>query len=766
MLPTLVFPCSSEAETDGKQDSGWLYLGKPMSHWVADLHGKAPRDPEFLEMEQYWVLANFGQAAVPHLIDAMREPWNVDALVQLEFLGSTETVQQVAQAVRHPHEWIRCGALQVLFGLQFKRFLQPEITAALRDALPIVAEAARESEPALVRQTAERFVQEYGPILDPAFPLPSQDWEAEDSRLRRAAVERVARLRCRPEEVAALVKAKLRDPDASVRWAAAGVLSSLEPDHPDIVPLVIEAVIRREHGSLHAFRGVQRIVSAALPVLQEALRDPDPRTRASIVNALGWSKSPTVLPFLIEMQKDESAMVRRRVINSLNLLDAPEIVPCLMRALGDGDCEVREETIRVIRRQRALRREILQGLIGVLDSGSEVARVAAALTVDALGQEGQDAWPALRENLDNSDPRVRLAAILVLARNEPGPDGVVPRTSERDAFSAPPFTESRLKALLRFGQRIEAIVAKLTNGLKPVSSRALSAGLVKLLGPLAAPALPRLISLLEDTSLAEPGSIQDAIANIGSAAVGPLVELLEHTDLRVRNRAIKTLGLMGFRAAAAVPKLVERLAGGSLSERILATEALGNIGPAAASAVPAFRAALGNRDLAVLRETMDALGKMKRWGEPAVAALVRLLDAPSLTATIKWQVVRALRGIGPAATTALLACLGHRDPLVRASAARELGGRGPWARDVVPALMVSLQDPDAGVRASAAESLGSMAAAAHCAAPGLRRLLDDWCDIVREKAQKAIEAVQAARRLQAAGGPDNVSTGLTSRSDC
>lgn len=227
LLPTSILPCPRQGDAAGEQPAEWLYAGKPMSYWVADLDSKARRDPEFSEMDQYWVLAHFGHPAVPHLIEALKNPCNVDAIVQLESLGNPETVRQLTQALTHENESIRSGALQSLYGIAFKRFLRPQITESLRAALPVIAGVAGDGESDPVKRTAEGFLQRFGHALDPAFPVPMHDVDNADPQKRRAILEGIGRLGSRMEHLVPLVEAKLKDPDAFVRWAAAEALAAV-----------------------------------------------------------------------------------------------------------------------------------------------------------------------------------------------------------------------------------------------------------------------------------------------------------------------------------------------------------------------------------------------------------------------------------------------------------------------------------------------------------------------------------------------------------
>ena len=90
-------------------------------------------------------------------------------------------------------------------------------------------------------------------------------------------------------------------------------------------------------------------------------------------------------------------------------------------------------------------------------------------------------------------------------------------------------------------------------------------------------------------------------------AVLPLADKLKDPDVRVRERAVVTLSIMGPDARAAVPQLVEALSDQEEFVREWAVHALAAIGPAAADAIPALIEALLDDEPCVSQAASEAI---------------------------------------------------------------------------------------------------------------------------------------------------------------
>jgi HEAT repeat protein len=291
------------------------------------------------------------------------------------------------------------------------------------------------------------------------------------------------------------------------------------------------------------------------------------------------------------------------------------------------------------------------------------------------------------------------------------------------------------------GKELKSILPQLIDGLKHDSLRGISVNLLSTILAEATQAVPHLIDLLKTRNGNLGCYVPAALASAGSKAIPPLAKLMEHEEIFVRARAIKTIGLIGGPASSMVPRLIQKLNTGSILERVAAAGALGNIGPTGASvAVPALKAAVRDRDIALRCAAIEALGKLKGQAESAISDLCDFLNE-SLARQIKWRALTALKNIGVAGVPRLLQALKNADEEVRRFAAGQLSEFGKVIPSVVPALIECLGDADAGVRASAVESLEKIGSRAVVARSSLEQLLRDPCEIVRERTKVALNAM-------------------------
>lgn len=228
------------------------------------------------------------------------------------------------------------------------------------------------------------------------------------------------------------------------------------------------------------------------------------------------------------------------------------------RTLAGDDPVAKETDLKALTDGGEATAPVLQFLLRDPAATAEVRWTAAEL----LGKLGSAARPATADlvaALDDSDSHVRSVVATSLSTIEaPAAEVVAPLAKSLDR---------------------EATVAAL---------RALS-----VFGPDAAPALPKLIEILNDKSR-EPEIRWNAARTIGkmhaaaASAIPDLVSHLEDPADRLREHAAEALGDIGPEAAVAIEPLVKTLGDSYFKARRDAVRSLGQIGPAARSAVPAI----------------------------------------------------------------------------------------------------------------------------------------------------------------------------------
>jgi HEAT repeat protein len=132
---------------------------------------------------------------------------------------------------------------------------------------------------------------------------------------------------------------------------------------------------------------------------------------------------------------------------------------------------------------------------------------------------------------------------------------------------------------------------------------------------------------------------------------------------------------------------------------------------------------------------LDAFRVLGPVAEPAIPALVKLIDKPDWTTA---PALKALGGIGTRAVPVLTNALTHTNAFVRRTAAETIAQYAAHVLEAVPILIRSLSDADAGVRAAAATSLGLVEWKLSTSVPALAKCLEDPDPKVRQAAAGAL----------------------------
>jgi len=495
--------------------------------------------------------------------------------------------------------------------------------------------------------------------------------------------------------------------------------------------------------------GVQgQEIHGAIPALIEQLGDASAVVRAHAAHALGriGAAAKPAAPALIRLVSDKDKRVRREVVRALcNIRPSPEVVIHLFsKLLREAEPEVRLYAMDAMAREG---KTVVPPLIEAL--GHEEVCYWACLVLAEIGPDAEAAVPALAK-LARSDqrPEVRREAVLALAAIGPKAASAVPALIDvvsEDEVNALPGVFA-LGAIGPPAKTGEVKVRELAEGENvPLILQTLSLWTLARMNPdddqLVRRAVPRLIDALKsaepavrtaaaralidldpdpeivrplvekvvadaDTEVIE--DIMDAVAGLGEDAVPPLIEALEHEE--VRGLVAATIARIGPAAKAAVPALIEALSDENPRIRNEVLFAIAAIGPEAKEAVPMVAKLLNDPEMDVRYGACYALGKIGRAAMPAKAELQRTLDSPDqfLAMAGAW----ALACIHPEcqetaakSVPVLIKALAASDAMSRLRAAEVLGLLGPLARPAAAAVQKALQDEDQRVRETAAQAL-------------------------------------------------------------
>jgi len=584
--------------TDGhdKPAQEAVYGGKPMSYWLTTLN-RRDYDRSECDVGEQWMFRHFGDAAVPGLIEAMRDDSWFAAETELEMIGSPATVRALTLALKHGDRRVRVGSAMAMYGIGLhKSRFRPELVPAFREAFPVLAEVLKTEQETQVARMAGWILFEFGPKMFPSFPLPVKMSDYRNAGFWAQVIRRFPK-RFQADEVVPPLISQLGNEDATIRLEVAQTLSLFDPDHPAIVPIFVEYATSRKHITAVEFSGLDRIVVKALPALRQALKNEAPKGRTSILHALGWSRSPAVIPTLAEGFDDEAWEARCQAVSSLYIADSHAAVPLLIRGLQDRNRYVRRRARWVFGHHRHFGLAALPELVGLLVKGDATVRASAALTLRDLGKEPERVHAALRQNLDHDDLDVRLEAAIAVSEMEPHTSELVHILAEGIDCQVHDLRSGAIEALKRAGRHAKAVLSQIINGLDHPGERDRLIWILEKLGPDAASAVPRLFEMMKEREAGT--SVPFALGRIGSEAVPSLVEALRDRDLLIRSRAIRALGYMEDAAEQFLSTLIGYVRKGEPVVRIAAADALGNIGLKAAAALPALKDASNARDIGI-----------------------------------------------------------------------------------------------------------------------------------------------------------------------
>lgn len=558
-----------------------------------------PQDPVRDETTQ--TLALLGADAGPALVtalqdsDARRRAAAATALAQMDpgFSGAGKEVEQVATKETDPT--VRAA----LFGALAKTGVAPDRCVALM--LPAVTD-----ENETLRHAALNAL-------------------LSNSAVRKAAVPKLAEL--------------LKDKNTTVRERGAHALGRVGPGAVDALPVLIEAARAADGAPVYAEalaqvgpkalppllgilqkskgdqgKWVLRVLHSfgppAVPVLSEALKSNSAEVRvaaASAIGEMGRDGSAAATPLFV-LTKDSTPAVQAAAFRALVAVhaDSERLKPLLQEALASKDNDVRKAAAAGT---AALGGATTLGVDGLLDLLADDNAAGRAAAVQALGQLGDKAAPALNALMSHiDDPALQSSVIDTLGHIGPAAAPAVPKLVEIAKKDNQRTTI--LPVLTGIGQGAKEALPMIYAAVKDPAPdvRASAATALAAVETDDAKAIAVLAPLAKAT---ESGKVRrataHAIAKYGpaaSAAVPGLITMLEKdTERSEAMRALKAIGVKN------VPDLMAMLAVHDPKVRTFACESLGNLGPDAKDAAPKLRE-IAQQDGAIRATANAALKKI------------------------------------------------------------------------------------------------------------------------------------------------------------
>ena len=338
----------------------------------------------------------------------------------------------------------------------------------------------------------------------------------------------------------------------------------------------------------------------------------------------------------------------------------------------------------------------IKSLIKELKSKDPAVRNNASKTLTRIGAP---AVPALVTGLPEADRRVRLITVRIL--NQMGAEA---------EESVPVLIE-----LLRQENFFVHEHTSFTNFRELVSETLANIG---------SAAVPQLIEVLSDTD--KSAAVPQLIEVLSDIAVPQLIiETLSDTDKSVHYHAASALGRIGPEARDAVFLLIGMLDDDRENIREVAVTALGRIGPEARDAVFLLIGMLDDDREDIREIAVTALGRI---GQPAHKVSNKVSNIMNITLVPEWESmcedpVREFEVtvVGKNVAPYLIAMLKEENADLRRAAAGALGNIA--APIAVPALIDTLDDKEDFVRGAAVWALGEIGAPAEAAVPLLINMI-------------------------------------------
>ena len=488
-------------------------------------------------------------------------------------------------------------------------------------------------------------------------------------------------------EAVATLTALLKDSSATVRAHAAGSLGKIgspaKPAAADLAALLKDSDDKVRRQSVKALIAIRPGPKVMIPLFIKLMEDADPGVHARVLNAV-TDAGEAAVPGLIEALKNDKVAYWVCVVLRGMGPTAKAAVPALAAKLNDPRPDIRREAVLALGAMGDAALPAVPQIVATLDD--EHAGPAATFVLGQLGKIPADAEQKIRANAKSDDKNRSTASLWALARVHP-----------EDKDLRRQFTEQAVERLKDQDPFVRVVAARALAALPPAPEIT----------------LPIWEKAMKDADATTAHYALDALATLGAPAVPRLIDLLEkHKDLRIH--VVYTLGQMGPAAAPATDALAKLVADEDVNLATEAILALGKIGPAAKSAVPALSAALQQKESPNARAIVLALGDIGPQAAAAEPLVLKALESKD-------------------GSLAVLA----------ASALLDIDARSPKAiAKALPVLTACLSDPLPETRKAAADTLGELGPSAREAAPLLQKAMKDDAKSVREAAEKALNAVK------------------------
>jgi HEAT repeat protein len=510
------------------------------------------------------------------------------------------------------------------------------------------------------------------------------------------------------ETIAANIALLNKSPSSIMRREAALKLASLGQSARKAIPALVMALKDEdEEVRIAAAEAIflidHRQAKVAVAVLIAGLKSKNESSRSAAVSAFGslWTGEDlgplahsAIAALLDILKKDKRAFMRGRAALGLGQIGRghKEVLPALLAAFErENDADFFREAIAGLFNYGSAAKDVVPVLIKILQQKDPLLQQQAALALGNIGPEAKAAVPALKAVLEQKIAyRAEAAEALGRIGGKEALDALIPHMKDANPFI-----------------RVKAAVA--VARIEPAK---------------AAAAIPDLAKALEEPAKATDFNIK-------------------HRQARLRIDTAEALALLGSLAKPAAPALISALKDEEWVVRAYAAQTLGGLPPTKES-IAALAASLSDPVDIVSQDAASALGEFGPAAKEANPRLKTLLEAksPSVSLSAAGALARINPADVITHLAQLTSGLKNQDTLSRIAAARALWKVGRPAKAAIPDLIVALEDKHIAVRNFAAKALGQIGSDAAKSLPVLRRLQkEDPNEHVRQSAREAIKQI-------------------------
>lgn len=453
----------------------------------------------------------------------------------------------------------------------------------------------------------------------------------------------------------------------------------------------------------------------AVEPLSLVLGDRSRDIRCAAVEALFQIEPKNLSELIIPITNDKSSDVRLRTARALSVCNSDQAFEALLVLLHD----VKDEVANMAAKSLAqISENRLSVLLKLFADESWKIRSRAAMAVSKMGKKATEALKAASEN---SDSNVRFWAVTCLGhlRDRGNTNLLLSCLNDKD----PGVRVAALRALREIGD--PNIASKLFEALSQPSEQVRDL-IYEILKDFGTHSIPYLMDSLSNEYWMGRDLAAQALTDMGSEAVIPLVAALKCDDKERRFWSIKILGKMG--ESSAFNEILNFLKDPDSEIRMAAIEALGDFGNP--KAIPNIIEKFVDPAWVVRKRASKSI---VTFGQLSVHPLLKVLSSSNEDA--KYWALRALGEIKPKRIApALIKLFKDKSWTIRNATADVLSQYGAETLPELTALLKESEDVE--IRYWLIRAIGKIQSTDSLML--LYGLLDDPSESIRDSAQKAL----------------------------